>query len=164
VLPVLPASPADIAHSTWSDLAPLYQALADEPLTPTTVRAWLAAWSGLDSVVEEAYAVAMIAYTADTRDSQREAAYLRWATEIVPKLHEVHVRLGRRLLPLEAELPDLAVLLRETRTDIEIFREANLPRMAEHDPGPPAVSPRPRPLTARAGVPRRSRSVPRPPR
>jgi len=131
VLPVLPASPADIAQSAWNDLAPLYEALADEPLTPTTVRAWLAAWSGLDSVVEEAYAVAMIAYTADTRDPQREAAYLRWATEIVPKLHEMHVRLGRRLLPLEAELPDLAVLLRETRTDVEIFREANLPRMAE---------------------------------
>jgi oligoendopeptidase F len=131
VLPVLPASPADIADATWADLAPLYESLADEPLASATVRAWLAAWSALDSVVEEAYGVAMIAYTADTRDSRREAAYLRWATDIAPKLHEVHVRLGRRLLPLEDELPDLAVLLRETRTDVAIFREANLPRMAE---------------------------------
>jgi oligoendopeptidase F len=73
----------------------------------------------------------MIAYTADTRDPQREAAYLRWATEIAPPLHEVHVRLGRRLLPLEAEVPDLAILLRETRTDVAIFREKNLPRMAQ---------------------------------
>jgi oligoendopeptidase F len=131
VLPVLPASPADIADATWADLAPLYEALAGEPLTPSTVRAWLAAWSALDSVVEEAYGVAMIDYTADTRDPRREAAYLRWATEIAPKLHEMHVRLGQRLLPLEQELPDLAVLLRETRTDIAIFREENLPRMAE---------------------------------
>ncbi|MFN2565517.1 MAG: M3 family oligoendopeptidase [Gemmatimonadaceae bacterium] len=131
MLPVLPASPADIADASWADLAPLYQALADEPLTPSTVRAWLAAWSGVDSVVEEAYGVAMIAYTADTRDPKREAAYLRWAADIAPKLHEVHVRLGRRLLPLEEELPDLAVLLRETRTDVAIFREENLPRMAE---------------------------------
>src|SRR5688572_4540139 len=131
VLPVLPATPSAIANATWTDLAPLYEALADEPLTSSSVRAWLAAWSALDSVVEEAYGLAMIAYTADTRDPQREAAYLRWATEIAPKLHEVHVRLGRRLLPLEAELPDLAVLLRETRTDVAIFREENLPRMAE---------------------------------
>jgi oligoendopeptidase F len=131
VLPVLPAGPADIADATWADLAPLYEALADEPLTPSTVRAWLAAWSALDSVVEEAYGIAMIDYTADTRDPRREAAYLRWATEIAPKLHEVHVRLGRRLLPLEADVPDLAVLLRETRTDVAIFREENLPRMAE---------------------------------
>jgi oligoendopeptidase F len=131
VLPVLPATPSAIADATWTDLAPLYEALADEPLTPSSVRAWLAAWSALDSVVEEAYGLAMIAYTADTRDPQREASYLRWATEIAPKLHEVHVRLGRRLLPIEAELPDLAVLLRETRTDVAIFREQNLPRMAE---------------------------------
>jgi oligoendopeptidase F len=131
VLPVLPASPANIADATWADLAPLYEALVDEPLTPATVREWLAAWSALDSVVEEAYGIAMIGYTGDTRDTRREASYLRWATEIAPKLHEVHVRLGRRLLPLEAELPDLAVLLRETRTAIAIFREENLPRMAE---------------------------------
>lgn len=130
MLPVLPASPDDIANATWADLAPLYEALADEPLTAANVRSWLASWSALDSVVEEAYGLAMIAYTADTSSVQREAAYLRWATEIAPKLHEVHVRLGRRLLPLETELPDLAVLLRETRTDVAIFREANLPRMA----------------------------------
>jgi oligoendopeptidase F len=131
VLPVLPATPADIADATWADLAPFYEALADEPLTPSTVRPWLAAWSALDSVIEEAYGIAMIDYTADTRDPRREAAYLRWAAEIAPKLHEIHVRLGRRLLPLEADLPDLAVLLRETRTDVAIFREENLPRMAQ---------------------------------
>ncbi|MDQ3998332.1 MAG: hypothetical protein M3303_15090, partial [Gemmatimonadota bacterium] len=73
MLPVLPASPADIADATWADLAPLYESLADEPLTSSTVRAWLAAWSALDSIVEEAYGVAMIGYTADTRDSRREA-------------------------------------------------------------------------------------------
>jgi oligoendopeptidase F len=131
VLPVLPAGPADIADATWADLAPFYEALVEEPLTASTVRAWLAAWSALDSVVEEAYGIAMIDYTADTRDSRREVAYLRWAAEIAPKLHEVHVRLGRRLLPLEDQLPDLAILLRETRTDVAIFRDANLPRMAE---------------------------------
>jgi oligoendopeptidase F len=131
VLPTLPAGPADIADATWTDLAPLYDALVEEPLTPASVRAWLAAWSALDAVVQEAYGMAMIDYTADTRDPKREAAYLRWATEIAPKLHEVHVRLGRRLLPLAGDLPDLAVLLRETRTDVAIFREENLPRMAE---------------------------------
>lgn len=130
MLPTIPGSPDDITDATWADLAPLYEALADEPLDATTVRPWLASWSALDSVVEEAYGLAMIAYTADTSLKEREAAYLRWATEIAPKLHEVHVRLGRRLLPLEAELPDLAVLLRETRTDVAIFREENLPRMA----------------------------------
>lgn len=131
MLPVIPAAPQDIADASWTDLAPLYEALATEPLGAANVRQWLAAWSALDALVEEAYSTAMIAYTADTRDPRREAAYLKWATEIAPKLHEIHVRLGRRLLPLDRELPDLEVLIRETRTDVEIFREENLPRMAQ---------------------------------
>jgi oligoendopeptidase F len=81
--------------------------------------------------VDEAYALAMVAYTGDTRDSAKEAAYLRWASEIAPKLHEVRVKLGNRILPFELELPDLGVMLREIRTDVAIFREENLPRMAE---------------------------------
>src|SRR4051812_45564195 len=73
----------------------------------------------------------MVAYTADTRDAEREAIYLRWASEIAPKLHEIRVKLGERLLPFELALPDLRVMLREIRTDVAIFREENLPRMAE---------------------------------
>ncbi len=91
----------------------------------------LAAWSALDARVDEAYARSLVAYTGDTRDAAREAVYLRWASEIAPKLHEVRVALGRRLLPFESELPDLAVMMREIRTDVAIFREANLPRMAQ---------------------------------
>ena len=126
-----PIDDAALARATWDDLAPRYRALLDAPLGADTVRAWLADWSALDAAVDEAYAAALVAYTADTRDAEREALYLRWASETAPKLHEVRVALGRRLLPLAAELPDLAVMLREIRTDVEIFREANLPRMAQ---------------------------------
>ena len=122
---------AALAQATWGDLAPHYRALEERPLDAAALRAWLADWSALDARVDEAYAAALVAYTADTRDEAREAAYLRWASEIAPKLHEVRVALGRRLLPFEATLPDLAVMLREIRTDVEIFREANLPRMAK---------------------------------
>ena len=127
----LPTTPEAIADFTWSELAPHYEALLGAPLAPNTLREWLRNWSALDEVVDEAYTVSMVAYTADTRDANREAAYLRWASEIAPKLHEVRVKLGERLLPFELELGDLTVMLREIRTDVAIFREENLPRMAE---------------------------------
>lgn len=131
MLPTLPSSPAAIADAGWSDIAPLYEALLSAELTADTVRPWLERWSALDELVDEAFALSMIAYTGDTRSAEREAAYLRWASEIAPKLHEVQVKLGRRLLPYADQLPDLTVMLRELRTDVEIFREENLPRMAE---------------------------------
>ncbi len=127
----LPSTAEDFAAASWPDIEPFYRDLIDRPLASDNLRDWLAGWSALDVRVDEAYALAMIAYTADTGDSERETAYLRWASEIAPKLHEVRVQLGRRLLPFADELPDLRILLRELRTDVEIFREENLPRMAE---------------------------------
>ena len=131
MLPAIPTSPTAIASAGWEELSPLYNALRDAPLDRATLRDWLASWSALDDVVDEAYALAMVAYTADTRDSERETAYLRWASDLAPKLHEVRVKLGERLIPFETELPDMKLLVRELRTDVELFREANLPRMSE---------------------------------
>jgi oligoendopeptidase F len=127
----LPSTPEAIADFTWNELAPHYESLLRAPLAPNNLRDWLRGWSSLDELVDEAYTQSMVAYTADTRDEAREAAYLRWASEIAPKLHEVRVKLGERLLPFELELGELAVMLREIRTDVAIFREENLPRMAE---------------------------------
>ena len=127
----LPSTPEAIADFTWTELAPHYEVLLAAPLAPNNLRDWLRKWSSLDELVDEAYTQSMVAYTADTRDEAREAAYLRWASEIAPKLHEVRVKLGERLLPFELELGELTVMLREIRTDVAIFREENLPRMAE---------------------------------
>jgi len=73
----------------------------------------------------------MIAYTADTRDPLREAAHLRFSAEIFPQLEEQGVRLARRLLDTGHQRPDLAIVLRRFRSQIEIFREENVPLFTE---------------------------------
>ncbi len=127
----LPESPAALTDATWDDVAPLYAALAEAPLTTDTVEAWLAEWSAVESIVGEAGTLAMIAYTGDTADPAKEAAYLRFSTEIFPKVDEAGVGLARRLLALGWSRPDLDTTLRRFRTDAEIFREENVPLFAE---------------------------------
>ena len=131
MITALPDSPTAFASASWDDIAPHYEALRAAPLDPSSAREWLGAWSRLDALVDEAYSLAMIAYTANTQDPEREAVYLRWASVIAPRLHEARVALGRRLLAIGDALPELALLVREIRTDVDIFREANLARMAE---------------------------------
>ena len=126
-----PPTPDALAAAGWSDIEPFYKALVEFPLDATSLRAWLGRWSALDECVDEAYTLAMIAYTGDTRDQGREVAYLRWGTEILPALHAVGVELGKQLVPFAAEVPDLHLLVKRIHTDIAIFREQNLPRMAE---------------------------------
>ncbi|HEU4632193.1 MAG TPA: M3 family oligoendopeptidase [Gemmatimonadaceae bacterium] len=127
----LPASPSAFADAAWSDIAPYYDRLAEAPLSADTVEAWLATWSRLEELVGEAGTLAMTAYTGNTADPALEAAYLRFSTEVFPQMEEQQVRLARRLLDLGWSRPDLEVLLRQFRTDAEIFREANVPLFAE---------------------------------
>lgn len=116
--------------ATWAEVAPFYEELRGRPLTPENLREWLADFSSIDEAVDEAYVLAMIDYTADTSDAAAEATYRQWGTEILPPLHEIRVRLGQRLLAFENQLPDLAIFVRELKTDVEIFRSENLPRMS----------------------------------
>jgi oligoendopeptidase F len=128
---VLPSSPAAFAKATWDDIVPYYDDLAERPLTPETIEGWLQAWSTLEELVTEAAALAMIAYTIDTGDANKEADHLRFSTEILPKVEERSVALARRLLESGYHRPDLDTTLTRFRTAIEIFREANVPIFAE---------------------------------
>jgi oligoendopeptidase F len=127
----IPQTPQSLADAAWDDIAPYYAALAAAPLSADTVEAWLDAWSRLSAVVDEAGTVAMIAYTCDTADAGKEAANLRWSSEIFPKVGEQNVHLAERLAALGWTREDMAVVLRGFRTDIEIFREENVPLFAE---------------------------------
>jgi oligoendopeptidase F len=131
VILALPTSPDAFAFATWGDIAPYYEKLASAPLDRGSAEEWLAAWSRLEELVSEAGTLAMTAYTGDTADPAKEAAYLRFSAEIFPQMDEQQVRLARRLLELGYTRPDLETLLAEFRTDAEIFREANVPLFSE---------------------------------
>jgi oligoendopeptidase F len=73
----------------------------------------------------------MIDYTCDTTDGTKEAAHLRFSTDILPRLEEKEVILARRLVEAGTSRPDMQTVVRRFRTAIEIFREANVPLVAE---------------------------------
>lgn len=129
----LPESPAHFRDATWPEVQPYYDALAEWPLDggDAAVERWLRSWSRLDTLVSEAGTLAMIAYTGDTANEAAEQAYLRFSMEIFPRLDEQQVRLARRLIDLGWSRPDLATTLRRFRTDIDIFREANVARFSQ---------------------------------
>ena len=131
----LPASPDAFKSAAWADVLPYYEALATAPLpdpvTDSSMETWLSHWSRLDDLVGEAGTLAMIAYTANTANVEAEQAYLRFSMEVFPQLEEQQVRLAKRLVASGWSRPDIETTLRRFRTDIEIFREANVARFAQ---------------------------------
>jgi oligoendopeptidase F len=126
----LPPSPAALAKSEWADIAPYFDELAGRELAPETIEPWLREWSRLEELVTEAAARAMIAYTVDTSDRSKEADHLRFSSEILPHMEERSVALARKLLDSGYSTPALATTLDRFRTQIDIFREENVPIFA----------------------------------
>lgn len=126
-LPLLALTPADLVDATWDDIRPRYVELVDRPLDRSSVESWLADWSRLDEVLGEAAALAMIAYTCDTTNPDKEKAHLRFSAEILPETEEYEVKLADRLLALGYTRPGMEVTIARFRTSSEIFREANVP-------------------------------------
>ena len=94
----LPEFPAAFAGAGWPDVAPYFEDLASAPLSNDNVEDWLKRWSQLEELIDEAGTLAMVAYTGDTADADKEKAHLRFSTEIFPQAHEQSVRLSKRLL------------------------------------------------------------------
>ena len=128
---ILPPSPSALAKANWEDVAPYFDELAARQLDPETIEGWLREWSKLEELVTEAAARAMIAYTVDTSDPAKEADHLRFSTEILPRMEERSVDLARRLVESGYSTPALGTTLARFRTQIEIFREENVPIFAE---------------------------------
>jgi oligoendopeptidase F len=119
-----------LAKSEWADIAPYFEELAAREPGPDSIEAWLSEWSRLEELVTEAAARAMIAYTVDTSDRDKEADHLRFSSEILPQMEERSVALARKLVETGYSTPALATTLARFRTQIEIFREQNVPIFA----------------------------------
>jgi oligoendopeptidase F len=127
----LPGSPEAFKDAPWEEILPYYEELAARPLDLTNVEAWLSDWSRFESLLSEAENLIEFEYSCNTADPAREAAQLRFGTQISPKAQEQRVRLQAGLVELGYSRPGLETTVRRFRNQAELFREANVPLEAE---------------------------------
>jgi oligoendopeptidase F len=129
----LPDSPQAFADATWDDIRPYYEDLANRPLSTQDVEQWLRDWSRLDEMISEALSLAEVAYTTDTANEAKEAAQVRFFSEIAPQMHEQSVGLSKRLIALDYTRPGLETMLHSMRNQIVLFREENVPLVSDEE-------------------------------
>ncbi|HEX6547898.1 MAG TPA: hypothetical protein VF134_04075, partial [Candidatus Dormibacteraeota bacterium] len=130
----LPDSPEAFRDATLDDIVPYFEELARRPLPrPADVEAWIGDWSRLEELFQDAAYNAEIAYDCDTFDDAKEAAALRFSSEISPRLEPWRVRLGERLVESGFQRGDLETTIRRWKNRIQLFREANVPLVAEEE-------------------------------
>lgn len=122
--------------ASWAAIEPLVNALLSRPVgSRGALERWVLDRSDLDAACAEARAELYIATSCDTENKEAEAAFARYLDQVAPRLQKAAFDLDRRLVDLAAEFPldeqRYGVMLRAKRTQVEIFRDENVPLQTE---------------------------------
>ena len=128
--------PAEIDATEWSNIKPLVTALRERCVSSLDeMERWLLDRSELDAACSEAAANLYIDMTCHTEDETRQQAYTRYIEQVAPELTKAGFALDSR----QVELADAvgldgerwSVLGRDTRAEVELFRDENVPLQTE---------------------------------
>lgn len=122
--------------TTWDTLQPFFEALQQRPLdSREALDQWLKDLSELEAVVSEDAAWRQIRMTCDTNNAEYRDAFTYFCLEIQPRLQPYAFELNKKLLqcPFTKELDqrEFFTYLRSVRKSVDLFREENIPLMAE---------------------------------
>ena len=115
----------------WDDFAPFFADLAERPLAADTLEEWMQDWSLVSKHASELYSRIYVAVTGNTADKAIEQRLNDFMDHIYPQLMTADQKLKDRLLDSGLEPDHFAVQLRNMRADRELFRQENLPLLAE---------------------------------
>jgi oligoendopeptidase F len=127
----LPTTPQDLINWKWEEIEPHYADLAVRPLTATSADEWLTDWTRLGEKLEEMYFRLALANSVNTTDKEAEQRLNRFLDTIFPPAMAAEQKLKEKLLASKLEPEGFAIPLRNMRAEADLFREANLPLLAE---------------------------------
>jgi oligoendopeptidase F len=128
--------PNKLKVTSWDVLSPYFNQLLEREINnKTDLENWLKDRSELEAFISEDMAWRYVRMTCDTTNKDLEQAYLFFVTEIEPQISPLTDKLNHKLIqsPFVDELDKekYFIYLRGIRKEIEIFREENVPLMAE---------------------------------
>ena len=120
----------------WSNIEPYYQDFLNQEIdSAETLEAWLLELGKFGAYVGETGAMLYVEMTCDTENDEIKQAYLDFVENVQPELSKIGDLLNRKLAesPFADELDseEYNVLLRDTRMDLALFREENIPIYTE---------------------------------
>ena len=116
----------------WSEIEPYYLDFLERDIdSAEALESWLLELGRFGAYVGETGAMLYVEMTCDTENEEIKQAYLDFVENVQPELSKVGDLLNRKLAesPFADDLDseEYNVLLRDTRMDLALFREENIP-------------------------------------
>ena len=128
--------PAALEIKKWEDVEKYFNELLQRPVEDAeALWRWMSDRSELESVLQEDLGWRYIRMSCDTASEEYKNAFNFFVSEIQPRIAPVSNELDKQLVanPFINELkqPGLEIYLRQVRKRIEIYRDENIPLIAE---------------------------------
>jgi oligoendopeptidase F len=128
--------PAQFDATKWPNIEPLMKSLLARPVSSRAdLEKWLVDRSELDAAIAEAESILYIDMTCHTEDSAKQEAFTTYIETVPPKVKPLAFELDKRLVELNKRFPlppeRYRVLTRDVQSEVEIFREQNVPIQTE---------------------------------
>ncbi|HMS54258.1 MAG TPA: M3 family oligoendopeptidase [Fimbriimonadaceae bacterium] len=127
----LPSDGLSFSSWPWIDIEPHYEALINAELNTNSLHDWLRSWSELANLISERGSRHYVATSVNTADLGAKAAYESFLDEIFPKVQQFEEKLRSKLLDSGLSSPGLEVPLRNLSAQSNLYREDNVPLLAE---------------------------------
>lgn len=127
----LPASGEELVGWEWANIEPGYMELEGTTLNASNIEEWLARWSRVSECVDEQYNRLYVAASVNTIDEVAEKRFAHFFDTIFQKSQAFEQKLKLKLLESKLEPAGFEVPLRNYRSEVDLFREENLPLLAE---------------------------------
>ena len=130
------ASFESLDATKWSEIEPQFQEFLDREINSAqALEDWLLEFGRFSAYVGETGSMLYVNMTCDTENEEIKQAYLDFVENVEPELAKIGDLLNRKLAEnlyadqLDSE--EYNVLLRDTRMDLALFREENIPLSTE---------------------------------
>ncbi len=123
--------PEDFDASSWENIEPYVDDLIQRNLSCSScLEKLISDSSNLAEHISETGALLYIGMTCDTENETKKNDFLNFVENVRPKLSKFSDKLNRRIAehPSVGDLPDrYDLMIRDIKSDIDIFREENIP-------------------------------------
>ena len=122
--------PKDITKLTswsWAEFEPYYSDLKNRKLTADSLKVFLADWTHVSEIMDEVFSRLHVATTVNTADKEAEQKYHSLLDQVYPKAEKAEQELRKKLLLYGTAPEGLEIPMLKMRSEVELFREANLP-------------------------------------
>tara|TARA_B110000881_G_scaffold83022_1_gene72597 strand:+ start:3233 stop:4939 length:1707 start_codon:yes stop_codon:yes gene_type:complete len=127
----LPSGSKEMQSWKWNDYKPYFDNLLNQNIDKNNINIWMKYWSDFSELIGEVGTEVYVATTVDTTDKEAKNRFNTFLEDVSENASSKNQMLRKKLLDSGCVPDNFKIPLRTIKSEVELFREDNLPLMTK---------------------------------